>query len=98
MLPLGLQRKEFALSTTVEYTKEMNNIDEELFETPVMTQQMWKDCMETNRRIIALHAAHGFHYPRLLTIDLLLCTQTLHMQTMWTTLNTMLHKCINKTQ
>ena len=48
-----------------EYTREilqkMNDVDEELFYTPVMTQQMWKDCMQTNRHIVTRHAAHGFH-------------------------------------
>ena len=62
-------KNKYGLSATDQYTKytqelfqKMNNIDEELFDTPAMTQQMWKDCMQTNRHVITRHAAHGFHH------------------------------------
>lgn len=62
-------RRKYNLSATHSYTKysedlceKMQDINPEIFETPALTQQMWKDCLQTDRHIITRHAVHGYHH------------------------------------
>ena len=65
----NILRNKHNLSATKAYEKytqelcgKMQMVDPELFETPAMTQQMWKDCLQTDRHVITRHAVHGFHH------------------------------------
>ena len=62
-------KHKYKLSATDAYTKytqrlneKMQDINVEIFLTPAMTQQMWKDCLQTTRHAITRHAVHGFHH------------------------------------
>ena len=62
-------RQKYDLPITDAYTKytqelseKMQSINPELLTTPAMTQNRWKECMQTDRHIVTRHAAHGFHH------------------------------------
>src|SRR5215204_4920326 len=57
-------RNKYKFPATDAYTKYKEEICEKMqaIETPAITQQMWKECLQTDRHIITRHAIHGYHH------------------------------------
>jgi hypothetical protein len=45
-----------------EYDEKFAEIDPVFYSTPVMTQQLWREPMATQRHVVTRHGVHGFHF------------------------------------